>query len=648
MERTTLFSRMIGTILVLHLLVTAGAASDIMFRYDAAHSGNFTPVAGVTGTRATQLWNFTTGNGVYSSPAVADGVVYVGGYDGNMYALNAANGVKLWNYSTGRQGVYSGPAVVNGIVYFGCDDHNMYALWAANGAKIWNFTTRSVIYSSPAVADGVVYFGSYDHDIYALDAATGAKIWNYTTRDILSTSPAVSGGVVYAGSWDRNLYAINAATGSKIWNFTTGAMLSCTPSVAGNIVYFGANDHNVYALWTANGAKLWNFTTGDDVRPGVAVVNSVVYASSSDGNVYALNAINGTKRWNFTRPPPSDEESSVAVANGIVYVGSDNGNLYALNAATGAKIWNYTTGGGIRSSPAVVNGVVYVGSYDNKVYALNTRNPPKADFTAAPRNGTAPLTVRFTDQSAGSPTSWKWYFGDGSAENSTQRNPVHRFAAAGTYNVTLRATNAFGNGSVTKSRFITVTFPAPSVNAIQPAGGIRGTLVTVTNLSGTGFRAGAKVFFNTSGSSITATNVTVISPRRISCTARIPAGAILGPWNVTVRNTDGKTGTKANAFLVKAPAAPTVTALVPGSAARGRLVWITNLAGTGFVGTPSPKVQLLKSTAILNATNVSVHSAQKITCSFFLPGGAATGGWNVRVTNGDGQSGVRAGAFTVL
>ena len=56
--------------------------------------------------------------------------------------------------------VYSSPAVVGGVVYVGSDDGNVYALNAANGAKLWNYTTGSEVYSSPAVVDGVVYIGS--------------------------------------------------------------------------------------------------------------------------------------------------------------------------------------------------------------------------------------------------------------------------------------------------------------------------------------------------------------------------------------------------------------------------------------------------------------------------------------------------------
>ena len=77
-------------------------------------------------------WSFATGNAVYSSPAVANGVVYVGSYDDNVYALNATTGVKLWSFPTGSA-VYSSPAVANGVVYVGSEDSNLYAFDQAGG-----------------------------------------------------------------------------------------------------------------------------------------------------------------------------------------------------------------------------------------------------------------------------------------------------------------------------------------------------------------------------------------------------------------------------------------------------------------------------------------------------------------------------------
>ena len=61
-------------------------------------------------------WSFTTGKAVGSSPAAANGVVYIGSDDNNLYALNAKTGAKLWSYKTGSY-VESSPAVANGVVY---------------------------------------------------------------------------------------------------------------------------------------------------------------------------------------------------------------------------------------------------------------------------------------------------------------------------------------------------------------------------------------------------------------------------------------------------------------------------------------------------------------------------------------------------
>ncbi|MDD5189190.1 MAG: PKD domain-containing protein, partial [Methanoregula sp.] len=85
---------------------------------------------------------------------------------------------------------------------------------------------------------------------------------------------------------------------------------------------------------------------------------------------------------------------------------------------------------------------------------------PVANFTATPTSGTAPLAVTFTDTSENTPTSWAWTFGDGSI--STVQHPVHTYTSAGTYSVTLAATNAGGSNSTVKSGYITVTSTEPA------------------------------------------------------------------------------------------------------------------------------------------------------------------------------------------
>jgi outer membrane protein assembly factor BamB len=82
-------------------------------------------------------WQFGNIVGPFlSSPAVANGVVYVGLGDGYLYALNAETGVALWTYAAGGSG--SSPAVANGVVYVGSVNGDVYALNARTGAKLWS------------------------------------------------------------------------------------------------------------------------------------------------------------------------------------------------------------------------------------------------------------------------------------------------------------------------------------------------------------------------------------------------------------------------------------------------------------------------------------------------------------------------------
>jgi outer membrane protein assembly factor BamB len=107
---------------------------------------------------------------IASSPAVANGVVYIGSDDGKVYALNATTGSKLWSYTTsggtGANAVVSSPAVANGIVYLGSEDGQAYALNGSTGAKLWN-TTVGPTDSSPAVLNGSVFIGSDENIISA-------------------------------------------------------------------------------------------------------------------------------------------------------------------------------------------------------------------------------------------------------------------------------------------------------------------------------------------------------------------------------------------------------------------------------------------------------------------------------------------------
>ena len=79
---------------------------------------------------------------------------------------NAATGALDWKATTGR-GVWSPPSVANGVVYVGSGDGNLYAFDAATGVTLWKAYLGGTVFDSPAVADGAVYADSYAGSIYA-------------------------------------------------------------------------------------------------------------------------------------------------------------------------------------------------------------------------------------------------------------------------------------------------------------------------------------------------------------------------------------------------------------------------------------------------------------------------------------------------
>lgn len=102
--------------------------------------------------------------------------------------------------------------------------------------------------------------------------------------------------------------------------------------------------------------------------------------------------------------------------------------------------------------PTACSTPLYSQDEDYTVTLVANTSRPTAAFAASATTVCAGA-VQFTDQSTGAPTSWRWNFGDGTT--STAQNPAHPYAATGTYQVTLTATNAVGSST---SAATTITY----------------------------------------------------------------------------------------------------------------------------------------------------------------------------------------------
>ncbi len=367
-----------------------------MFRGDPAHTGAQRS-SGPDGDPVL-LWRYPIGDRPSSSPAVAAGVVYLGG-QGGVFAVDALSGTERWRFPTDVP-VTSSPAVVEGVVYVGGEDHVFYAIDAGTGIERWRFETGGKIRSSPVVADGSVYFTSYDGNVYALDAATGDERWRVTRfGDDLVSSPAVADGVVYVGGGGLdggNMTALNAEDGEQIWRYGVAANVATSPTVVGGIVYFGSDDGYLYAIDVESGDRQCRFYTEKIIRSSPAALDGVIVIANRLHGLWGLNASSCEPLWQFEAGDWID--SSPAVAGSTLYVGSKDDDFYALNSGTGEVRWSFSVGGSVTTSPAIADGVVYFTSFDGFLYAVTGSenegaSAPPSDTSSRPVAAPAELTI---------------------------------------------------------------------------------------------------------------------------------------------------------------------------------------------------------------------------------------------------------------
>jgi outer membrane protein assembly factor BamB len=182
------------------------------------------------------LWTYDVKDVVDSSAAIADGVVYIGGGNGDLLALDFASGKLRWKYTTGNLIGESSPAVGDGVVYIGDLGGIFHAVNSKDGSRLWTFQTGSEIKASPVIVGDVVLAGSYDSHLYGLDAKTGKLRWKVQTNGMVHGTPAVLNGVAFIAGCDSILRAIRVAVGkeptsapstTKCWRSTSSASAVC-------------------------------------------------------------------------------------------------------------------------------------------------------------------------------------------------------------------------------------------------------------------------------------------------------------------------------------------------------------------------------------------------------------------------------------
>jgi outer membrane protein assembly factor BamB len=248
--------------------------------------------------------------GMYGTPAVKNGRVYIGAYDGNVLYVTTNGELSGTKFETDGS-IVGSVALYGDTLFVGSSDGRLYAL-DLNLKERWRFETEGKIWSTPVVDQGVVYIASADHNLYAIDAESGNEVWRFETDAAIMSTPLVANETVYIGGCDRKFYAVKAATERERLDAASGA----APTVREFTSVF-------------EGARNWFWTQA-------LYYNGEIWVGSLDHKVYVLNAEDVAKEVHdayqtdgMVYAPPI-----VLPLEGLVVVGSQDGKIYAINAET--------------------------------------------------------------------------------------------------------------------------------------------------------------------------------------------------------------------------------------------------------------------------------------------------------------------------
>ena len=187
-------------------------------------------------------WQTPSGNeGAFmGGPAYQDGIIYTTGGK-SLLAVDSTDGKELWRIQHDDQ--FTALAVANGLIYVGNFDGYFYAFNQKDGAEKWKFQSTGLFWGAPAVDGDTVYTGN-DSIVYALDAQSGEERWKFQMAGKAVSDPILSDGVVYVSDsahefprGPRHLYALDASSGEELWTFETVSTFLPSPALGKDTIY---------------------------------------------------------------------------------------------------------------------------------------------------------------------------------------------------------------------------------------------------------------------------------------------------------------------------------------------------------------------------------------------------------------------------
>ncbi|HIA75644.1 MAG TPA: hypothetical protein EYN92_04345 [Dehalococcoidia bacterium] len=324
----------------------------------------------------------------WSGILVNDNRLVLASMDGHVMVLDKNTGKHIWKpdlmrvneKDENKRAAYGLPAVSNGIVFVGVYDGKIQAIEVDTGRIVETEVVSDdfEIVGGPLIHENNLYIGSGDGILrsYNLDFSnqqvTFIDDWSYEVGGKIWSTPAIHDDTLIITSLDHHVYALNKDTGKLLWKAKTGGAIAATPVIKEDTVFVGSFDGVFYAFDLATGDEEWIFEKASNWYWGAAVINDqTIYIPSLDGKLYALDIRSGKKKWELETN--GSIVGSPAIVSDMIVVGSTDGEIRIAETSSGEVLASCDVGKSIQS-PITSDGFeIYFSVRDHSVRALTVK-----------------------------------------------------------------------------------------------------------------------------------------------------------------------------------------------------------------------------------------------------------------------------------
>ena len=310
------------------------------------------------------------------------------------------------------------------------------------------------IVTAPAAPVSNFTFSANGLSVLFTDASTGSPTgyrWQFGDGSE-STDQSPSHVYTAPGTYTVTLTVSNAGGSSSKSQFVT-VSLGAAPVAAFNFTVSGSQVN--FVDQSTGGPTSWQWIFGDNSS---STQQNPIHTYSAAGAYTVSLTVRNSAGENTTSKVVTIAGAAAPAAD-FEFQASGLQVNFVDRSTNSPTSWSWSFGDTTTSTQQnPIHTYAAAGNYTVTLKAKNSAGENSTTKIVAVTAGTAPTAkfaftvngkqVNFVDQSTGGPTSWAWSFGDGGSD--TEQNPVHTYAAAGSYTVTLKAKNAAGENSASQ------------------------------------------------------------------------------------------------------------------------------------------------------------------------------------------------------